>query len=310
MDPATPALPRPVTDAELAFLSRCLREPDLDVLRAHLARHVAEGIASSASYGCVKGMLYLEPRLPRWGAYHALRDAGAAERAAGGAPLWLDAGTGYGQDLRVLGADGWPTEDIAALDVARDLWDAGGRLFRDAATPPARVLFVENLCDPATVVGAPPDAPASAVASLRGAAAVVSALAVLHAVGDEGAVQALLNNAAALLRPGGALLGYCVGAKRGHAGPWMPPATLSVQTQRFLHDPDTLAAALSVAGLEGLSVVEADLDTVSGTRAAAVRAVDPTWATRSLLSFVGHKASGPHPFGGAGLSAGGLVLEY
>ena len=41
-------------------------------------------------------------------------------------------------------------------------------------------------------------------------------------------------------------------------------------------------------------------------RAIAARANDPSWATRCLLLFVGHKPGGA-PFGGAGMSAGGFM---
>lgn len=240
-------MPRAVAPDELAFLASWLREPDLDSVTAHLAR-VAYRIATSgnedASYRCVRQMYFLEPRLPNHALYAGLLATNAERRAAGATTPWVDVGAGLGTDVRKLRADGWPRDQVLAVDVAETLWRYGLDLFADAAAPPCDFVIA--------TIGSGAAAPPP-LAALTGASAVVSLMAVLHVL-NEGAVDALLRAARRLLAPGtGVLIGVCLGTAAA-PGPWTPPALQSVPTARWLHTRDSLAALLSAVGFVDVDV--------------------------------------------------------
>ena len=60
-------------------------------------------------------------------------------RAQTGATV-LDLGCCFGQDLRLLAADGAPTRNMYASDISKELWQLGFKLFRDQEKMNAKFL--------------------------------------------------------------------------------------------------------------------------------------------------------------------------
>ena len=254
---AEAALPREVSNDELSFLASWTRETDFAVLRSRLAQVHAAATSPAGGgaheYRCVREMRYLVPRLPLLADYAAILAAGVAARSKGETPLWVDVGCGLGVDVRKLNFDGWPSENIVAVDISPTLWLLGFDLFRDSASPPCRFVTAD-LAQPIS-----PESTTAVMAAVctPGTATVISLMAVLHVLSAP-QVTALLCSARTLLAPGGSLVGVCAGAAVGAAGMWTPPASLSVPTTRWLHDVDTLSTELTTAGFTNVAVTEHD----------------------------------------------------
>ena len=76
-------------------------------------------------YPCVGEWTFLLPFIPNFSQYPTI-----LARAQAGANV-LDLGCCFGQDLRLLAADGAPTQIMYASDLKEELWRLGFELFRD-----------------------------------------------------------------------------------------------------------------------------------------------------------------------------------
>ena len=128
----------------------------------------------------------------------------------------LDLGCGFGQDLRLLAADGAPPQNMYASDISRELWQLGFELFRDR----------EKMC--AEFIHADIFEPGSGLGRLSGQMDIVIVGQFLHLF--DWAQQVLaMRKIVELSRSGSVLVGYQRGQVRAQAvtRPW---------GQMFLHD--------------------------------------------------------------------------
>ena len=85
--------------------------------------------------------MFLLPIIPSFSQYPRI-----LARAQAGATV-LDLGCCFGQDLRLLAADGAPTQNMYASDIKEELWQLGFELFRDREK--MRAKFVQaDIFDP------------------------------------------------------------------------------------------------------------------------------------------------------------------
>ena len=59
--------------------------------------------------------------------------------------IFLDVGTGFGQELRRLAADGAPGGNMHAIDLSSDFWELGYVLFRDRERLEAKLIIANVL---------------------------------------------------------------------------------------------------------------------------------------------------------------------
>lgn len=75
---------------------------------------------------------------------HAAVYADILSRISNGG-IFLDVGTGFGQELRRLIADGALGRNMYAIDVSSELWELGYRLFKDRERLDARLIVADIL---------------------------------------------------------------------------------------------------------------------------------------------------------------------
>lgn len=107
----------------------------------------------------------------------------------------LDLGCGFGQDLRLLAADGISPLNMYASDISRELWDLGFELFNDrdkmvAKFIQANILEIDN-----------------ALGQLNGMVDIVIANQFIHLFDWEGQLL-VLKRIVQLSKPGSTLIGY------------------------------------------------------------------------------------------------------
>ncbi|GAB4818868.1 hypothetical protein N2152v2_005914 [Parachlorella kessleri] len=212
--------------------------------------------------------------------------------------LVADIGCAVGTDVRALRADGIAAEQLLALDVTSDFWNAGLQLFRDADHPPCTAVFGDItssdflLSSPAPPVSIPSSGPAFAatrgngMGHLMGAVQVASCTAVLHVLPEDG-VSKLLSKVLLLLRPGGLLLGSAVGAHT--PGEW--EVAYRPGQRRYLHSVDSLRQLLQRTGYENVEVEVAQRDSEDAMPAGVRERIDahvgqhPERGARQMLRF-------------------------
>ena len=139
-------------------------------------------------------------------------------RARAGATV-LDLGCCFGQDLRLLAADGAPPQNMYASDLKEELWQLGFELFRDR----------EKMC--AKFVQADIFDPDSDLVRLSGQMDIIIASQFLHLFDWKKQVLAM-KKVVELSRPGSTLIGYQRGQVRAQEvmRPW---------GRMFFHDLET-----------------------------------------------------------------------
>lgn len=174
---------------------------------------------------------WLKPSLP---SHPAFGSALAAIRAEG---LWVDIGCGLGVDVRAVKS---ALRDVAkprllAVDTTPALWEAGLAAFGDECSPPANFLLAD--------AAASPFVPALS----RRSASALSVMHVLHTLA-EGDASRMLRGIAAVLAPGGFLLGITL-ATLVSGGRALTSPNGSGAPVGWLLDEPSLFAALAGAGL-------------------------------------------------------------
>ena len=216
-------------------------------LAAHIVVVWREIKARAHMYRCVESLAFLRASARRLPGYAALlaraRDRGAAFRV-------LDVGCAFGQETRALILDGVPPSCCAVADVTRAYWDAGLAVFGDTASDASPLQSI------ASAFGdwAAPEAPADIAAPFVGTLDAALCMLVLHVLSAD-QQRDMLARLARCARPGGLLLGACVGT-RSRARAWR--ATPDGRAARWLNNKETLAEALRAAGWDGeVEVTEA-----------------------------------------------------
>jgi SAM-dependent methyltransferase len=222
-------------------------------------------------YSCMSSLSYLHPRSRLHPVYS---EVVSAAKSAGSSYKILDVGSCLGQDTRSLIVDGVSPLSITTSDVHELYWDAGLSLFMDrecnlqkekstAGTSSEGVIEenVDNIGSRYNVEGVTTfwgdwATPLSVrfAADLKGTFDAVLAKNVLHAFSAE-QCDFFLARMFRMLKSGGVFFGTCTG--RAVAKEWV--RTPDGSAQRWLHDRDTLEAALRKAGFDGeVSVVSSE----------------------------------------------------
>ncbi|KAI0087640.1 hypothetical protein BDY19DRAFT_892981 [Irpex rosettiformis] len=94
-------------------------------LKQHILT-VQKGAFSVYSYPCIRIFEFMRLKLARLPAYDHVLTLGR-ERPDG---IFLDLGCSFGNDSRKLVRDGYPVQNILAVDLRRELWNLGHELFR------------------------------------------------------------------------------------------------------------------------------------------------------------------------------------
>ncbi|GAB4818867.1 hypothetical protein N2152v2_005913 [Parachlorella kessleri] len=257
--------PRNVDDKELEFMAQYLGNQDLAAVKGRLLLVWRQLMAGPPPiYGCIREMLFLEPKLRMHPCYSQALQLVSGAGDGTTAPLWVDIGCAVGTDVRALRMDGVGANQLLAIDVTPTFWNAGLQLFGDADHPPCPAVFgditsdaflppagagpVSMACQPFTAL-AQEAAKAGNLGHLVGAVQVASSVAVLHVLPEEG-VTKLLTKMLLLLRPGGLLLGNAMGADS--PGDW--EVAYHPGQRRYLHSAGSLHKELQRVGYERVLV--------------------------------------------------------
>ncbi|KXS21874.1 hypothetical protein M427DRAFT_27425 [Gonapodya prolifera JEL478] len=204
------AMASTISDQELQFISQWTKESDVAKLRTHVLEHWKRMQESSDHlYGCMKSRNYLEPRINKFPAYQRLLKRIATENLK-----FLEIGCAFGTDVRQVLLDGWPAENILAIDIVDTYWQFGLDLFLDKTHPPPIQTLWADIIDDAvfdpTKVPSTPTNPVIGEQFLNGRIDGAFAGAVLHVLSAE-TVRALLQKVFAALAPGATFFGISLG---------------------------------------------------------------------------------------------------
>ncbi|KAF7367626.1 Methyltransferase ausD [Mycena sanguinolenta] len=185
--------------------------------------------------------------------------------------IFLDIGCCCGADIRRVARDGWPTENMIAIDLFADFWDVGHELFCSTAeTFPVAFLSGDAL-DPSFLQPAAPltsatqltDSPPPLLASLTSLTPLNSHLSVIHVSSlfhllSEPEQAQLAHSLAGLLSPLPGSLIFGIHASRETTG--LGPVDTSRTDGRkvFCHSPESWAVLWEGIFGEGMVKVEVE----------------------------------------------------
>lgn len=213
-------------------------------LKEHVYQVHADVTSRTHVYRCISVFSYL---LPKASNYHAYGDLITQAKSVGSDFKVLDIGTCFGQEARGMIVDGVPPESVYVTDLHDFYWNTGLRLFDvpNSAFSASKVhTFFGNL---ATEFD--PTNSADIVTSMKDSFHGVMCMAILHVLTREESVH-MLKRVHYILKPGGVVFGYAVGAPV--ACQWGRTPTES--GQRWLHDVATLEATFRDCGYRDISV--------------------------------------------------------
>ena len=254
----------------------------------------ADLLASGAHvYRCMASVSFLHARLPRLPSYNELR---AQVAASAGTITVADVGCAFGQDTRELLLMGVLPHNCLAIDVTSAYWDFGRSVFGDAGDGTAAHSISQcqtSFADWALPAAA--DEEDDVVHPYRHSRDVVVCLFVLHVLSREQTTH-MLGRLAQLAKPGGLLIGACVGCSAGlTGGPWGVIPGGQSTTPRWLHSPASLDTELQRCGwTQEIDVRQYDRDTVgslSGHPTGATSSLDPGMGKQSYLAFTARTSS-------------------
>lgn len=105
-------------------------------LRKHILDLQSEAVKIHP-YPCLLAFDFVKLKIVTLPSYDAFQGAWKARQD----PLFLDVGACFGTDLRKVAADGFPAHSLIAIDLRREFWDLGHKLFRSTEeTFPAAFL--------------------------------------------------------------------------------------------------------------------------------------------------------------------------
>ena len=143
-------------------------------------------------------------------------------RIKGGASI-LDLGCCFGQDLRILAAEGLPTKNMYASDIRSEFWEISYGLFNDRETMQAQFLQAD-IFDPK-----------SALNTLRGSIDIVLATHFIHLFSWEQQVEAL-KSVVSLCKPGAIVVGFNIGFLHEKDVPAGKTKGSVSKSSKFYHD--------------------------------------------------------------------------
>ena len=222
--------PKVISDQDLSFMLSL--DPVVSVidLRIHILGCYQKAMAKNAlKYNCLQSLYFLLPAINDNPLYSTLLGWPIKD-------LWIDLGCGQATDVRKIRQDGWPQDNILAIDINTFLWEFGLELFRDRSSAPAP--FIE-----ADVLHPPDLSPGGPLYPYLGEAVVVHVQAVVHLL-DEPTIHKFLEAAGLLMKPAGTILG-------GHCGvhtPRLMHEVPAIEPRAWLHSPTSFKAVLEQAG--------------------------------------------------------------
>ena len=192
------------------------------------------------TYRCVQSLSFLVPKVQRFEAYPKLLDLLVTQKKVKVA----DIGCCFGQDIRRLILDGIPPDMIYAIDVTPGYWQAGLRLYNDKERNNHDIASVKTLfCDLCAEEEEGGDVlePASFDCIILKN--------VFHVLSFVQATR-LIHRMAKMLRPGGFVMGICVGSEIGREWALTPDG----QERRYLHSVESLSKLFTAANFTPASV--------------------------------------------------------
>ena len=294
-DRLSPTELRALTPDDLGLLLRwrfagSTQEVDASLLAvedAHIRTTYAELLASGAHvYRCIASVSFLHARLPKLPSYQLLRDRFAA---VGSTFSVADVGCAFGQDTRELLLLGVSPAHALAADVTDAYWQFGKRVFGDAAEGTAECSVFGVTTSFADWAAPLSDNEDDVVSPFAGSRDAVVCLFVLHVLSRQ-QVTHLLARLARLVKPGGLLVGACVGCSDSqHGGEWGVVPGGKSTTPRWLHSPQSLTAELIACGwTQSVAVSSYDREIVgslSGHPVGPLAPLQPSMGRQTYLEF-------------------------
>ncbi|KAF8589984.1 hypothetical protein K439DRAFT_1331348 [Ramaria rubella] len=247
---------------EISFFRAQTGINDIEQLKQHILRVQAEAY-EAYPYPCIRRYLFTKLWITHLPGYqHALQLAKTRENA-----ILIDIGCCFGHDIRTIIADGYPIENVLGLDLKRELWDVGNKLFNSTSTSFPVPFIAGDIFDNKVIDMESPVPPCSQTPSLRdlkgslnllrGHLSVIHISMVFHLFSEEKQLE-LAHRLKALLSPlpGSIIFGY-------HGAlptPGINTNTLSGLPNMYCHSPDSWCALWDEVVFEkGFVEVEARL---------------------------------------------------
>lgn len=133
--------------------------------------------------------------------------------------VFLDVGTGFGQELRRLAVDGAPGQNMYAVDLSSDFWELGYVLFKDRERLDAKLIVADVLAS---------DDGNGDLEALKAKVDIIHAGSFFHLFDWDSQVEAL-KRLVSLTRKGALMVGHQTGRKPAKS-------TLIGGQPRFYHD--------------------------------------------------------------------------
>jgi len=210
-------------DESLAFISKYTGITDLIALRQHVLEVTNKATQELYAYRCIREFMFLFPRIARNPFYSELMMR--LKSKPEGARLQLaDVGCCFGTDVRKLILDGWPKEDITAVDIEPGYWQFGMDMYSDKEKLNVPTIWSDLTKDDF-----------NSDKKLSGSFDFIYTGAVLHCLTEDQAVG-FVKNIKEILKSGGVYFGSTLGAVQPM--PWS--RTLDKSQRRYLHSQETL----------------------------------------------------------------------
>ncbi|KAL4250087.1 hypothetical protein ABKN59_005977 [Abortiporus biennis] len=191
---------------ELAFFRQQTGIQDEKELKAHILK-VQKEAYEVFPYPCIQRFGFTKLKISRFPAYEETLKLGRERPGA----LFLDMGTCFGNDVRKIVADGFPTQQTIASDLREEFWTLGHKLFRSTpGTFPVPFIkgdvFDPGFLAPSSIFFSPPTTrlpPLSALTTLtplQGRLSAIHASSFFHLFNEEKQAE-LARKMATLLSP-------------------------------------------------------------------------------------------------------------
>ncbi|KLO19218.1 hypothetical protein SCHPADRAFT_843881 [Schizopora paradoxa] len=132
-----------ITPFTLGFFLTQTGIADARALREHVLEVQNEAVKIHP-YPCIRTFDFVKLRISTLPSYNAFLEA-SKHRAD---PLFLDVGACFGTDLRKVATDGFPVRNLIGIDLRREFWDLGHKLYRSTEkTFPATFIHGDILDD-------------------------------------------------------------------------------------------------------------------------------------------------------------------
>ena len=246
-----------ILDEDLQFISKWTLEFNLPKLRDYLFKLWLICKKSYHAYGCINAFVFLHPLLLRHFGYQALLAKMKSEPTATPKKL-IDVGCCFGQDVRQLILDGVSPKDIFAVDIHDGYWNVGREFFMDNLSHGStRLDGISTIFDDfAQTYPLPAECTNKLVDSLKNNFDAVVCQNVFHVL-TKVQTENIVKRICAMLKPGGILIGVCIGSK-GEAMDWMP--TPNGDGNRYLQSLKSLKELLEENGCGKNEINELDLE--------------------------------------------------